>query len=295
MAVPTDAHAVHAAIERGRRLEYGGDAPRALSAYRVAVTLADTPALRAEAVRRVGDAHRGVGAWAEARAAYQESLAIARAHRLTDLAAEALNAEATIAVLRGDSAAARPLFLEALACNPESRVRGLVLSNLGMCAAREGDHERAVELFVAALGCYRVAGYERGVLIALNNVAAAHIEVGRAALAMPLLHEAAQLARRLLELDLLLLTVRNEAEACLQLGRLDDAEVRIGEALGHFVHPGAEARRAECLVILGDVLRARGAAPQAAAARRCYELALTLAESAEAAPVAERARKALGI
>ena len=50
---------VYDAIASGRRFEYAGDATRALHAYGTALALADTPVLRAEAVRRVGDAHRG--------------------------------------------------------------------------------------------------------------------------------------------------------------------------------------------------------------------------------------------
>ena len=289
----TVAHDAHRALESGRRFEYGGDPARALRAYRTAVALADAPAVRAEAVRRVGDAHRAHGAWASALESYQESVAIARAHGLADLTAEALSAEGTVAVLRGDLVAARQRFGEALSCNPGARVRGLVLTNLGLCAARDGEHARAVELFVSSLDCYREASYARGVLMALNNVAAAHIETGDPAAAMPLLREAAHMARRDMELDLLLLTVRNEAEACLKLGNLADAEERIGEALGHFTHAGAEARQGECLVILGDVLRAYRTPGGDHGARRCYERAVELAEMVDAGHVAARARAAL--
>ena len=288
-----DACDVHEALACGRRFEYGGDAARALHAYGVALALADTPALRAEAVRRVGDAHRKREAWDAARAADAESLALARAHGLGDLEAEALNATATVSILRGDVAGAEPLFRRALACRPGPRVRGLVLTNLGLCAARGGEHALAVELFAASLDCYREANYERGVLMAINNVAAAHIETGEPEAALPLLREAAQLARDLMELDLLLLTVRNEGEACLKLGRLDEAERRVGEALGHFATVGGESRRAECLVILGDVLRAHHTPAQETAAMRCYARAVEIAEAVGAAHVVERARAAM--
>jgi tetratricopeptide (TPR) repeat protein len=287
---PRDAHE---AIERGRRFEYGGDPARALQLYEAAVALADTPALRADAVRRVGDAHRARGEWAAAGAAYDESLAVARAHGLTDLEAEALNATATIAILRGDPLGAEPVFEQALQRNPGPRVRGLVLTNLGLCAARAGDHARALDLFVSSLDCYREAGYERGVLIAINNLAAAHIETGQPEAGLPLLREAAHLARELMELDLLLLTVQNKAEAYLKIGRLDEAERCIGEAIGHFTSAGGEGRRAECLVVLGDVLRAYRTPDQDAAARRCYERAASIAEAAGAAHVAARARVSL--
>ena len=59
---------VRDAIARGQRFEYAGDQERAHRAYGTALAMADTPALRAEAVRRLGDTHRARGAWAEARA-----------------------------------------------------------------------------------------------------------------------------------------------------------------------------------------------------------------------------------
>jgi len=284
---------VRDAIARGQRFEYAGDQERAHRAYGTALALADTPALRAEAVRRVGDTHRARGAWAEARAAYARSAAIADEAGLHDLLAEALNAEGSIAVLQGDAERAQATFERGLHCNPGPRVRGLLLQNVGMCAARRGDHARAVTLFVASLGCFRESGYRRGVIIALNNLGAARIEVGEPAAAVPLLREAAAIARELQELDLLLLTVRNEAEVCLKLGRLDEAEQYIGEALGHFSKVGNEARRAECLVILGDVQRARGVPTLDGVAARCYTLAAELATSVNAGPIAERARAAL--
>ena len=87
--------------------------------------------------------------------------------------------------------------------------------------------------------------------------------------------------------------MRNEGEACLKLGRLEEAERCLGEALGHFATAGARFRRAECLVILGDVLRAHRTPAQAIAATRCYERAAEIASAAGAAHVAERARSAM--
>lgn len=284
---------VRDAIARGQRFEYAGDQERAHRAYGTALALADTPALRAEAVRRVGDTHRARSAWAEARAAYARSAAIARDAGLHDLLAEALNGDGSVALLQCDWARADDVFERALQCNPGPRVRGLLLQNVGMGAARRGEHARAAELFVASLGCFRESGYRRGVIIALNNLGAARIETGQPAAAVPLLREAAAIARDLHELDLLLLTVRNEAEVCEKLGRLDEAEQHIGEALGHFSRVGNEARRAECLVILGDVQRANRSPALDAIAARCYAMAAELAESVGAGPVATRARAAL--
>jgi tetratricopeptide (TPR) repeat protein len=283
-----------ALILAGQRYEFAGEPERALRAYQTAEAVADTPQLRAEATRRVGDAHRARCAWEAAEAAYAESLAIAEAFELKDLAAEALNARGTVAVLQGDAARAEPILWEGLGRDPEPRVRGMLLQNLGMCAVRRGDHARAIELFVAGLACYRDAGYRRGVVMMLINVAAATIEVGETPeRALPLLREAASIARDLMDLDLLLLTVSNEAEMCAKLGRLDEAEAHIGEALGHFTNAGNESRRAECLAVLGDIHRAYRTADHDTVAARCYERAAALAGSVGAANLVARANASL--
>lgn len=278
----------------GQRYEFAGDPERALRAYLTAEALADTPGLRAEAIRRIGDAHRARCAWDAACAAYAESLAIAEGCGLTDLAAEALNARGIVALLQGDVEGAEPLFRRGLVHHPEPRVRGLLLQNLGMCAARRGEHACAVGLFVESLAFMRDSGYRRGVVIALINVAAATIEVGAAPEgALPLLREAASIARELMDLDLLLLTVSNEAEMCAKLGRLAEAEVYIGEAIGHFAQAGNESRRAECLTVLGDIHRAYRTPEQDTVAARCYERSAALAASVGAASIVERARASL--
>jgi hypothetical protein len=140
----------------------------------------------------------------------------------------------------------------------------------------------------------RESGYRRGVVMALINLAAATIEVGREPeSALPLLRDAAAIARELLDLDLLLLTVSNEAEMNAKLGRLADAEQLVGEALGHFTNAGNEGRRAECLTVLGDIHRAYGTPQHDVVAARCYDRAAALAGSVGAANLVARARAAL--
>ncbi|HEU4628880.1 MAG TPA: hypothetical protein VFS08_04015, partial [Gemmatimonadaceae bacterium] len=172
-----------AALDAGLRLERGGMPDRALQWYQEALDCAATPALQSEALRHIADAHRARGEWAEALAAARRSAAVATAAGLSELRAEALNAEGNVHLVRGDAAAARPLFEQALTDAADDRIRGILLQNLGTCAARDGDGAAAHELFTASLSCFRDAGYERGVLIALNNVAAATIEFGDAAAA----------------------------------------------------------------------------------------------------------------
>lgn len=281
------------ALDRGLRHERGGAPERARQCYEDALRLDPAPAMQAEAWRRLADAHRAHGDWAASLDAARRSAAVAAAAGLGDLHAEALNAEGNTHLLRGDVAAALPLFERALAAAADARVRGIALQSLGVCAARRGDSGEARERFTASLACFRTAGYGRGELIALINVASVTVDFGDPAAALPLLDEAGTLARRLDDLDLLLLVVTCEAEALGKLGRPADAEARLTEAIGHFATAGNHVRRAECLLVLGGVHAAQPGPDAADAARRCYAAAERLAAECEAPAVRERAAAAL--
>lgn len=281
------------ALERGLRHERGGAPERARQCYEEALRLDPAAPLQAEGWRRLADVHRARGAWDESLDAARRSAAVAAAAGLADLRAEALNAEGNTHLLRGDVAAARPLFEQALAAAADARVRGIALQSLGVCAARGGAIGEARERFAASLACFRTAGYERGVLIALINVASASVDAGEPTAALPVLDEAGAIARRLDDLDLLLLVVTCEAEALGKLGRPADAEARLTEAIGHFATAGNQVRRAECLLVLGGVHAAQPGAVAADAARRCYVAAERLAVESGAPAVEARAAAAL--
>lgn len=268
-------------LDRGLMLLRGGDTSRALDAFSAAAATASTGAERAEAHRRVADVHRECGAYDDAVSAARTSAAIAREAGLTEAVAEAVNAEGAVHLLRGDLPAARPLLDQALALATEPRVRGNVLLNIATAAARAGDLAMAARYSRDAVANYERAGYERGVLIALNNAAAAMIEHGDAAAALPVLEQAGALARRLEDLDLLLLTAQNVAEALVACDRLDEAEARVGEAIGFFANAANTLRRAECLLILGDIHARRGGEERDTAAQ-CYRRARELAASIQA-------------
>ena len=292
---PSDAWAAaRAALDAGARHEAAGSPERAASCYEEALAWSATPTIGAEAHRRLADVHRSRGDWPRAIAAARRSAAIAAEAGLDALRAEALNAEGNVHLVRGEIGEARALFEGALAHASGDRVRGIVLQNLGTCAARAGDFAAAGELFATSLGHFRAARYERGVLIALNNVASARADAGDPAAALPLLAEAGEIARALNDVDLLVVTVSVEAEALGKLGRHDEAERCIGEALGFFAHARNDLRRAECLLVLGDIHAAQGGEGHRDTAQRCYGMALQLAESLDAAGVARRARSAMG-
>jgi tetratricopeptide (TPR) repeat protein len=262
-------------------MERGGNTERALAAYAEATALATTPEERAEAYRRTADVHRTRTEWGDAIAAARTSARIARRAGLAEPLAEALNAEAGVYLLQGAVGGATSLLEEALALDVGDRVRGILLQNLGMGAARSGDAQTARRHFRESADCFERAGYERGALIALNNTAAADIEYGDPAAAIPVLAEAASIARRLQDLDLLLLTVRNSAEAMTRCDRLSEALTLVTEAIGFFATESNALRRAECLMILGDIHARQGGARDETACR-CYELARGIAGEIEA-------------
>jgi tetratricopeptide (TPR) repeat protein len=264
------------ALDHGVMLERGGNTERALAAYAEAMALATTPETRAEAYRRTADVHRTRSEWGDAVAAARTSARIARRAGLSEPLAEALNAEAGVYLLRGSVASATALLEEALTLDVGDRVRGILLQNLGMGAARSGDPQTARRRFRESADCFERVGYERGALIALNNTAAADIEYGDPAAAIPVLEEAASIARRLQDLDLLLLTVRNSAEAMSRCDRLSEALALVTEAIGFFATESNALRRAECLMILGDI-HERQSGSRDETASRCYELARSIA------------------
>jgi tetratricopeptide (TPR) repeat protein len=263
-------------LEAGVAMEHGGDTVRALATYAEAAALATTAAERAEALRRTADVHRTRTEWDDAVAAARGSARVARAAGLEELEAEALNAEAGVGILRGDLATGVALLEAALTLRIGERVRGILWQNLGTVAARAGNPAEVRERFRASAECFARAGYERGTLIALNNMAAADIEYGDPAAALPVLERAAALARALRDADLLLMSVRNSAEAMTRCGRFDEAEVLLGEALGFFFGEANTLRRAECLMILGDVHRGQFGRDDDAAGR-CYDRAHEMA------------------
>jgi tetratricopeptide (TPR) repeat protein len=278
------------ALREGARLEFAGYPDRALGLYHEARALADTPAMASEALRRLGDAHRGAGRWVPALDAYRASRGAAECAGLGDLAVEALAGEGIVAVLREDLAAAAATFAQCARLATGPRARGLAAANLGMCAARRGDHAGAEAHLTEALAHFRACGVRRGELGALINLAAATIERGAAEEALPTLAAATAIARELNDFEYLLLTAQNEAGALVGLGRLEEAECRLGEALGHFNGPQHRRRRAECLVILAAIYRARGTEDHRDVAARCTAQAVVLAASVGADDVVARAR-----
>jgi tetratricopeptide (TPR) repeat protein len=271
-------------LHDGIRRELGGALGAARTAYEaVAEGRAGdaTPALRAEALRRLSDVHRTQCRWDDALLAARESARVAEEAALDACLAEALNAEAGVHLSLGDFSAAVPLLDRMLVLADDDRLRGIALQNLGAVAAQTGDLELAGRRFAESQEAFARAGYRRGEALALNNRGRAALDAGDVAEAARLLPQAVELARRVEDVDLVALATLNHAETLAVLDEVERAEELISSALGFFSSTGNTWRRIECFRLLGDVRRQRGDTSTAVA---CWKQGLDLARTIHALP-----------
>jgi tetratricopeptide (TPR) repeat protein len=278
-------------LERGFRLEQAGTAVRAVDAYREALAAAAAPGERAEAHLRISRAERSLAHWDEALRHAREAVGIASEIGDENLAAEALNSEIGVYLIRGDFTEAEALGRRALAEANSARVRGITLQNLGSVAAARRDFPNATRLFEDSIAAFREAGYELGMAIALNNAAVMARETGEPRRALELSRESAAICRRLNALNVLLTAVQNQARALVELGSFDEAEGLLTEALGHFTSARNVVEQAACLESLGDLSAVRRGDVQTA--QRCYERALDLARIAQDRVLSDRLQERL--
>lgn len=278
-------------LDRGFRLEQAGTALRAVEAYTAALDANPGPAEAAEAHLRLARAQRALAHWDEAVLHAREAVRLASEVGDENLVAEALNAEIGVYLIRGELGQAEALGRRALEESQTPRVRGITLQNLGTVAAARKDFAAASRLFEDSIAAFRDAGYDLGIAIALNNAAVMARETGDARRALELSRESASICRRLNALNVLLTAVQNQARALVELGSFDEAEGLLTEALGHFTSARNVVEQAACLESLGDLSTLRRGDVQTA--RRCYERALDLANTAQDPVLAKRLEERL--
>lgn len=280
-----------AELERGFRLEQAGNAERALEAYQGALSSAVDPLEKVEARVRIARVLRNLARWDESTAESRRAVTMAIGLSAHDLAAEAMNVELGVLQRRGAFREAYDLGEAALQHAKSPRVRGITLQNLGATAGVQGDFRRADEYIEQSAAAFREAGYELGVAIALSNQSIVARELGEAERSIELSLKAIAICRRLNALDALLTAVQNQAHALAMLGRFEEAEEMLTEALGHFVSAQNAIGQAECLEILGELAERRTG--NVDTARRCYQRARDIADRAGATVLAERLERRL--
>jgi tetratricopeptide (TPR) repeat protein len=257
-----------------------GDSTGALAAFAEAARLAAAAGNAAglsAALRHQSIARRQRSEWDEALALARDAASAARAAGLGDALAEAYNAEAIVHQSRGAFDEAEKLLAEAYVTTDDRRLLGAVFANLGSIAAQRGDFPAARAHLLESARKFRACGYFFGEASVLNNVGRLGLDHGNARVALPMLQDALGAARRAGDAELIAIVQRNLAEAVGLVGDPNEAETIAVAALEIFTASGNEARRAECLRILGELDEARGNRDGAVARWRA---ALAVADSA---------------
>jgi tetratricopeptide (TPR) repeat protein len=259
------------------RLERAGLLDRALDRLADAEGRKD-PAMAAELLRHRADVQRARCAWDAALADARRSRAVAESAGLTELAAEAMNAEAGVHMSRRAYREAEALLRRMLGMTPAPRIRGIGLQNLGVIAAEAGRLAEARERFSESQQCFEAAGYQRGLAMAMVNEGRIALLEGRSDEAESLCAEAGFIAERDGDLEVAAMAAFNRAEALIRGDRVREAELPASEALGYFTGAGNPWRRMDCLRLFGDLYQRIG---EVSTARACYESALQVARSVD--------------
>lgn len=277
-------------IEEGVRYQKLGMHEEALAQFRGVADRADDPALIGTAVCREAHLYRAWCKWDEAIAAARRSAAIALSHRLDELYAEALNAEAIVHQERGAFDDAVTLYEIVARMRVSDRLRGVVFQNLGSIAAQRADLAAASGYYRDSQRCFARAGYRWGEAFALTNRAALAIDSGHPKEGEVLARQAVVAGKKIGDLELLGAALGNVAEALAAQGGMDEAEELARESLRYFEMEENDLWRARGLRALADILLLRG---DRAEAGKLYALALDLAQQAGADREVSRIRDSM--
>jgi tetratricopeptide (TPR) repeat protein len=262
-------------IAEGVRAERAGALDRALELFSAAAETATDGAQKAQALTHVADVLRARCEWDPAIAAAVEARALAESAGAADAACEARIAEANVLMCRGDFDAAEPCFAQIAAAATDPRLRGIALQNLGSMYAQRGNRPAAECAFGDSLARFEEAGYQRGEAIALNNLGRLALDAGECDMAKGILERALVLARDLEDSELAALVGLNLAWSLCERGDMDRSQDLAMTALGYFADCSNRWREIECFRLIGIINEKCEDVPNA---RRCYELALNLAE-----------------
>ena len=262
-------------LAEGVRAERVGALDRALELYRLAGDASDDAASHAEALTHEADVLRLRCEWDEALSAATRAQTIAREGRAHHQLAEAIIAEANVWLCRGEFAAAMPKFCEIVSTSHDPRLKGIALQNIGAMNAQTGQTRAAAVAFEESRDNFRQAGYVRGEAIALNNLGRLALDSGDASIARGHLERAIVLARDVDDHELAALASMNLALVLCNTDDFERAQDLATMALGYFVEAKNRWREIECLRLVGQINQC---CEDFQNAKRCYDLALSLAE-----------------
>lgn len=263
-------------MDAGAAYVRSGMTDRALEAYQDAITLARSDAELADSHVQAAHVFRLRSDWDDARKHAAIALDLAHRSGSDDLAAEALNVEVGIHMIRGNLDEAATHSARGLALSRSARVRGITLQNQATIAARRAEFGEARRLLEESIVAFREARNDQGIATSLVNSAAVAMDAGELNRALDLGDEAIAFTRTILAHDLLLTAVQNQAHVMVKLGWFEKAQTMVTEAFGFFTTARNLVRQAECLEIMGELNSMRdGDLPTA---HRAFTLAKEIAD-----------------
>jgi tetratricopeptide (TPR) repeat protein len=277
-------------IAEGLRYQKLGLLEEALAKYRAVTDSTADPEVLGEALRREALVYRAWCRWDEAISAARRSAEVARGAQLDDLYAEALNAEAIVHQERGLFDEAMTLYETISQMSVSDRLAGVAFQNMGSIAAQRADLQQAREYFRESQRFFAKAGYPWGEAFAMNNHAAAALDMGKFKEAEVLAGQAIVAAKKVGDLELLGIAMMNSAEAIAPQGRVEQAENLVFDALRYFEIEENDLRRAQAYRVLGDMEVLKG---DRDAAQNAYVRAIGLAQSVGSERETQRIRDAM--
>jgi tetratricopeptide (TPR) repeat protein len=249
---------LHAQYLRGSLLEMQGQIDQALSVFRDGLRAYETQQPRTAALMRAtaGYVH------------YRQRDMDAAMKQALQAQAEATDFRGMIEMQRGQFDAARAHFDEAMqlaAQAGDNRALGAgILSRIGALEWQRGNLDEAMRALRESIEIHEKLGNTWQGLFARMNLAAACIVASEPKRALAEAEPALSIATAMQHAYLIAGLSVNAGEACLKLGRLDEAERHATHAL----QQEEESSRPHALIVLGMVQRERGQHDQAAATLR---------------------------
>lgn len=216
------------------------------------------------------------GYFNEGRTALARILRMPAASPTNSMRGDALDAAGRLARVHADYAEARALFEEALAIHHELGDRGKAagtLGHLGVVSWDQGDWSAARAFHEQSLAISRELGHERGIARALNNLGLAAQQQGDYPRAGSLYGEAYEMLKTLGDQYGIANTLNNRANVAHEQGQYETARAFHEEGLAIRRALGDRIGLAFSLSNLGNVLNDMG---DAARARALYEESLTI-------------------
>jgi predicted ATPase/transcriptional regulator with XRE-family HTH domain len=205
---------------------------------------------RAQVLMAAGTLAAKHGAFGEAIAHHEQSLAIGRLLGDPLGSAETLSALAAAAVRQGDFARSATYSEEALRlCRLAGDRRGAAaaLTNLGIVATERGEYTRAVELYTESLALRRQLGNLQGIALTLHNLAILAHAQGNLAQALALCKESVALYQRLEDRHGVAVTLQTCARITLSGGEAKRASTSLRVSLKACWEMGLLESVAACL------------------------------------------------